>query len=54
VLCLDPDYWAVAFLRNPFTKPLSDTGDAEKRLILAEFTLVCRNPSASAKVVACT
>lgn len=54
VLCLDPEYWAIAFLRNPFIQPLAKTGDAEKRLILTEFTLVCRNPSASAKVVACT
>ena len=54
VLCLDPDYWALAFLRNPFTQVLAQTGDAEKRLILAEYTLVCRNPSASSKVVACT
>jgi len=54
VLCIDPEYWAVAFLRNPFTQPLAQTGDAQKRLILSEYTLVCRNPSASAKVVACT
>jgi hypothetical protein len=54
VLCIDPDYWATAFLRNPFVQTLAQTGDAQKRLILAEYTLVCRNPSASSKVVACT
>lgn len=53
VLCLDPDYWALAFLRNPQKKPLAKTGDASKSLIVAEFTLVCRNPAASSKVVAC-
>lgn len=51
-LCLDPDYWALAFLRNPTKKPLAKTGDATKSLIVTEFTLVCRNPAASSKVVA--
>lgn len=50
-LCLDPDYWALAFLRNPTKKPLAKTGDATKSLIVTEFTLVCRNPAASSKVV---
>lgn len=56
VLCIDPDYWAVAFLpgRTPFMETLAKTGDGEKRQILTEFTLVARNPDASAKVVACT
>jgi hypothetical protein len=53
VLCLDPDYWAVAFLRRPFVKALAQTGDADKKMLLSEFTLVCRNPNASGKVVAC-
>lgn len=53
VLCIDPDYWALSFLRNPFTETLAKTGDGEKRQMLAEYTLVCRNPAASSKVVAC-
>jgi uncharacterized protein DUF5309 len=53
VLCLDPDYWALAFLRNPQKKALAKTGDASKSLIVTEFTLVCRNPAASSKVVGC-
>jgi hypothetical protein len=54
VLCIDPDYWATAWLR-PFNKvPLAKTGEAEKALIRAEWTLVCRNNAASAKVVSCT
>ena len=53
-LCLiDPDYWAVAFLRRPQTKDLAKTGDASKKLIVSEGTLVCRNPNASSKVVGC-
>jgi hypothetical protein len=52
VLCLDPEYWAVSFLRSPFVEPLAKTGDGEKRQMLAEYTLVARNYKASAKVVA--
>jgi hypothetical protein len=53
VLCLDPEYWAVAFLRKPQIKDLAKTGDATKKLLVTEFGLVCRNPNASAKVVGC-
>jgi hypothetical protein len=53
VLCIDPDYWAVAFLRKPQVKDLAKTGDATKKLIVTEFGLVCRNENASSKVVAC-
>lgn len=52
-LCIDPDYWAVSFLRRPFVETLAKTGDAHKRQMLAEFGLVCRNQFASSKVVAC-
>jgi hypothetical protein len=51
-LCIDPDYWAVAYLRRPFMETLAKTGDADKKQMLAEFTLVCRNSAASSKVVA--
>lgn len=53
VLILDPEYWAVAFLRSPFMEELAKTGDGEKRQLLAEFTLVARNPDSSSKVAAC-
>jgi hypothetical protein len=53
VLCLDPDYWATAWIRRPQIETLAKSGDAEKRMILADFTLVCRNEKASAKVVNC-
>jgi hypothetical protein len=53
VLCIDPDYWATAWLR-PFNKvALAKTGEAEKALIRAEWTLVCRNNAANSKVVSC-
>ena len=51
-LCLDSDLWAIGTLRNWMTEPLAKTGDAEKRQILCEKTLVCRNPRGNAKVVA--
>lgn len=54
VLCLDPEYWAVSFYRKPFMETLARTGDAEKRMLLAEFGLVARNAASSSKVVACT
>lgn len=53
VLAIDPDYFAVAFLRQPFMEELAKTGDGEKRQLLAEFTLVSRNHKASSKVAAC-
>lgn len=54
VLCIDPEYWAVAFIRRPFVETLAKTGDAEKRQMLTDFCLVSRNFAASSKVVACT
>ena len=51
-LCLDSSMWAVGTLRNWSTEPLAKTGDAEKRQILCEKTLVCRNPRGNSKVVA--
>lgn len=53
VLALDPEYWAVAFLRSPFSEQMAKTSDGEKRAMRAEYTLVCRNHSANGKVVAC-
>lgn len=53
VLCLDPDYWALSYLRRPFMEKMAKTGDADKYAMRAELTLVCRNHAASSKVVAC-
>jgi len=53
VLCLDPNYWAVAFLRRPMARELARTGDGTKYQIITEATLVARNPQASSKVVGC-
>ena len=51
-LCLDTSMWAVATLRNFFMEPLAKTGDANKRQILFEGTLVARNYKANSKIVA--
>jgi hypothetical protein len=53
VLVIDPDFWAVSFLRQPFMEELAKTGDGEKRQLLSEFTLVSRNHKASSKIAAC-
>jgi hypothetical protein len=53
VMAIDPEYWAVSFLRRPFKEKLAKTGDGEKHMILTEFGLVSRNEKASAKVVSC-
>jgi hypothetical protein len=52
VLCLDPNYWAIAFLRRPMARELARTGDGTKYQIISEQTLVARNMQASAKVTA--
>lgn len=50
VLCLDPDYVSVAFLRPIQKDALAKVGDSERHMMLAEFTLVVNNPDAHAKV----
>jgi hypothetical protein len=45
-LILDPNYLAVAFFRNFRQYPLAKTGDAETRMILAEYGVEMRNPLA--------
>lgn len=53
VLCLDPDFWAVRYLRMPMKRELAKTGDGTKYQIITEFALVARNWASSSKVVAC-
>jgi Family of unknown function (DUF5309) len=47
VYLLNTDYWALANLRPIQQEELAKTGDAEKRLLVTEFTLVSRNEAAS-------
>jgi hypothetical protein len=45
------DKWAMGQLRAPKVKDMAKTGDASKKLIVGEYTLVARNPNSSAKLV---
>lgn len=45
-LLLDPDYLAIAFYRNFRQFPIAKIGDADTRLILAEWGVEMRNPLA--------
>ena len=47
---LQSDLWAVATLRPKKTEDLAKTGDAEKAMIITEYTLECRNEKGSAIV----
>lgn len=47
---IDPGYWSVLWLRPIFMKELSATGDAEKRLLIGEWTLQASQEASSGKV----
>ena len=47
---LDMDYWSVAYLRPMQKKDLAKTGDADRKQMLCEYTLVSKNEAASGKV----
>jgi hypothetical protein len=45
--------WGMSYLRPVTQEVLAKTGDGEKRMLIAEATLVCRNPDANSKVQDC-
>ena len=49
-LVLDMSMWAVAFLRPMHSFDIAKTGDADTKVILAEYTLESRNEAASGKI----
>ena len=49
-LLVETDMWSVDYLRPFQTKELAKTGDAEKRLLLSEWTLVAKNEASSGTV----
>lgn len=51
-LALDMNMWALGQLRAPKVKDMAKTGDADKKLIVAEYTVIARNPNASAALKA--
>ena len=46
---LQMDMWEVAYLRNFQVQEIAKVGDADRRSLLAEWTLVAKNPNANAK-----
>ena len=54
VYALDMDYWEVSSLRPIQTESLSKTGDSDRSMILAEYTLASLNESASGKIYTTT
>jgi hypothetical protein len=54
VYALDMEYWAIAYLRPIQQEDLAKTGDSDRRMILAEYTLEAKNPSSSGKVYTTT
>ena len=49
-LLMQMDMWALGQLRSPKVETLAKTGDADLRAMVAEYTLVARNPFSSAKI----
>lgn len=51
---LDPEYWKVAYYRDFKQEEVAKTGDAIKRALLVEYTLISANEAASGIVADCT
>lgn len=49
-LVLDLDYWATAYLDPIQMEDLAKTGDSDKKMMVVEYTLVCKNEKASGKL----
>ena len=49
VFCLDMKTWELAYLRPFQTVDIAKVGDADRRTILAEYTLVAKSPTANTK-----
>lgn len=47
---VDTEMWSVAYLRPFGVQDLAKTGDAEKKQLLVEYTLVSKNEAASGKI----
>ena len=54
VYVLDTEYWEIAYLRPINQYDLAKTGDSDRKTILAEYTLVAKNPASSGKVYTTT
>ena len=49
-LIIDPEFWAVAYLRPLQSTQLAKTGDSDRKQLLVEWALEARNEKASAGV----
>lgn len=54
VLCLDMSKWALAWLDPLHMENIAKSGDSEKRMIVGEWTVVARSPTANTKMTALT
>lgn len=50
VFIMQDDMWAIGMLRPTFNSELAKTGDNDKRQVITELTLICRNQAASGAV----
>lgn len=50
VLCLDMSTWALDWFDKMHVEEIAKAGDSEKRMIVAEYTLVARSPLANTKL----
>jgi hypothetical protein len=50
VLCLDMSTWAVAWLDPIHMENIAKSGDSEKRMLVGEWTLVAKTPTANTKL----
>lgn len=48
--CLDTKQWQVDYLRGFQTIDIATVGDSERKTLLAEWTLVCKAPTANTKI----
>lgn len=54
VLCIDTAQWSVGYLRPIQTTEVAKVGDAERRMIVAEWTLIGKQPQSTTKITALT
>lgn len=50
VLCLDMSTWGLSWLDKMHLEDIAKSGDSEKRMIVSEWTLVAKSPTANAKI----
>lgn len=54
VLCMDMQYWGLAWQRSIKMEEIAKSGDSDKRMLVGEWTVVAKNPRASTKVTGAT